>query len=407
MARERRVAEKTGDGEGWQTVRRRRIDDRLTFSFFISSFPESTSVADLWKVAQHLGRMEDAFISRKRRFNNECFGFIHFKGVNDVPKMERRLNELYVGGRRLKANISHVPRRVLTKVISGYPDSKTIPKIRSVVVDAQKQAVEGLSYRDAMMGFKLDNNIRMQEKDTPAQVEPIITRWKKVQIPDDYGDYPSSFFHRALLGEAKDEASLCSIKLLKNEGDPMDFDVVYVGGMHILLVFNHKEDAVRFKNEKETWWRKYLVSLEPWEGQAFPRLRIVGLKILGVPLHLRDDSTYEIIAEGFGSSYTVMVKEEKDVWTPKFEEEERLSSQFDFPGRMTEEGDADEAEWDYGDGNNDWGDDGSLVLDGLGGGGVLENTGPCMHECNDEVLGEGEDRCVEMTTGLSKERELA
>ncbi|KAK9048335.1 hypothetical protein SSX86_032702 [Deinandra increscens subsp. villosa] len=203
-------------------------------------------------------------------------------------------------------------------------------------------------------------------------------------------EYPSSFFNRSLIGEALDGGVLCSVKLLLNEGGGADFDVVYVGGLHVFLVFNQPEAADVFLKEKKQWWTKYFNSLDIWKGQAVPRLRIVGLRILGVPLHLRDDLTYDAIAKEFGkiiwpsqsswmlgdcsrglvhvlsdawkasdetalivwkdANYTVMIKEEAIPWNPTFVEEEVVTNPAVSPaigkdGGVSDDWEEDE-EWD-------------------------------------------------------------
>ncbi|KAK9074704.1 hypothetical protein SSX86_003022 [Deinandra increscens subsp. villosa] len=96
--------------EEWCTIRRRRINNRLTYSFFIFGFPDFTTVDDVKMAVKHLGTISDVFIAKKRRFNNERFGFVRFKNIIDIQKVERRLNEVKIGDRFLRANLSHVPR---------------------------------------------------------------------------------------------------------------------------------------------------------------------------------------------------------------------------------------------------------------------------------------------------------
>ncbi|KAK9056473.1 hypothetical protein SSX86_023834 [Deinandra increscens subsp. villosa] len=178
--------------------------------------------------------MEDAFTSRRRHFNNEPFGFIRFKDVKDVERMERQLNSLAIHGHVMLANLSQVPRGPPPGVLRQRIEARRIPTVRPSVVEY-----------DAHLGgrFKSFNDVvvGVNARDAPQHSEAakIFLKWKSFNIPDDGATYPSSFFGRALFGEAKDGSSLCSIKFLHHEGGGgVDFDVVYVGGLHVLMVFN-------------------------------------------------------------------------------------------------------------------------------------------------------------------------
>ncbi|KAK9076517.1 hypothetical protein SSX86_004851 [Deinandra increscens subsp. villosa] len=332
--------------------RKQSNKNRSTIPLVVARTPAGD---DLWEATKHLGTITDAYIPRKRRFNKEYFGFIRFRDVRDVGLMERRLNGISIRCLKLRANLSQVPR----------PDSSGSKRtssahlkqgIRSEIVGTTSTVNYGKSFRDVVSGGPSVHT---------TLIETPVPKWKSIFIPEDRATYPSSFYGRSLLGEAVDGVMLSSVKFLWNEGDVSDFDVVYVGGLHVLLVFNRKARADDFLINMECWWRKYFLSLVLWTGQAFPRIRIVGLKILGVPLHLRDDITYNAIAgtvhvlsnswktiDEFvvitwkGSSYTVMVKEDKEVWYPSFTEEEKISTPLKSPELSPEF--EEEDEWEDG-----------------------------------------------------------
>ncbi|KAK9065294.1 hypothetical protein SSX86_016677 [Deinandra increscens subsp. villosa] len=292
----RRIEEDEG---GWQTVRRKPINNRLTYSFFITGFPDKTSVDDIKVAAKHLGTIDDVFIARKRRYNNDRFGFIRFKNLIDIQKVEGRLNEIKLGDQLLKANLSNIPRMDNS---SNYAKKSTFGiSFRRHHVNGQKNNTSlgdqnignyrnwGRSFRDAVIGEEKTGGEIPEDKlrgEIPKESSESFNRsskWKSFQIPDEADVYPSSFFGRTLIGEALDGANLCSVKFLRHEGTGGDFDVVYVGGLHVLLVFNQKSEAKNFLDENSPAWGNYFRSLDLWEGQTFPRRRIVGLRILGSP----------------------------------------------------------------------------------------------------------------------------
>ncbi|KAK9069254.1 hypothetical protein SSX86_013370 [Deinandra increscens subsp. villosa] len=394
------------DGE-WQTVQRRKIGNRLTHSFFITGFPENVTTEDLWKGVSHLGEVSDAFIAGKRRYNNERFGFLRFNNVKDVKCLESGLNDVVFDGKKLEANFTQVPRPPVkskgdTGIRRGYSFPSKSVGVRNL---SFKTSGDARTFRDVILGKKVVGSAQSLEARVPS------SKWKNITIPDEAESYPSTFYGRTLLGEALDGPSLCNIKLLLNEGGGSDFDVVYAGGLHVLLVFNNKTNAMEFHDSKKQWWLKYFSSLCLWEGQSFPRWRIVGLRILGVPLHLRDDITYDEIAKGFGkiiwpsnsswmledcsggsvhviseswksieetilitwkeTCYTVFVKEDSSPWIPTFIEEEVVPPNTASPEFQSEEV-AGEEFWDEGEDHEQERPERTFGLQGLGGGAFLD-----------------------------------
>ncbi|KAK9073147.1 hypothetical protein SSX86_007471 [Deinandra increscens subsp. villosa] len=267
--------EETNVEDGWRTVARRQIKSRLTFSFFISGFSDATSVEDFQKAVKHLGSITDVFIARKRRFNGKRFGFIRFKNVGDIVRLENELNSLSLGGSKIKANLSQVPRGG-TKPLEGSHRTKlglNQPSMKSVIVGGHSEGTltGGISFRDVVSG----KPPALEASRSVHDVQRIngdsgSFKWKSIQIPEEAGNYPASFFNRTLIEEALDGGSLCSVKLLLNEGGGAYFDVVYVGGLHLFLVFNHSEKAESFLKDKEGWWKNYFKSLVIWNRQARP-----------------------------------------------------------------------------------------------------------------------------------------
>ncbi|MFS7937653.1 hypothetical protein Hanom_Chr05g00430171 [Helianthus anomalus] len=67
-----------------------------------------------------------------------------------------------------------------------------------------------------------------------------------------------------------------------------------------MLVFNNKEEAVAFLDQKELW-NEIFSSLEVWKGQGYENERIAWLKFHVVPLSVSTSEVFDNIASSFGS----------------------------------------------------------------------------------------------------------
>jgi RNA recognition motif-containing protein len=84
---EERECEREGDGEGWQTITKRKRSsfiqtlDKITTSFFFTNFPEDASSGDLWSLFLKFGRVREVYIPKKLDKMGKRFGFVKFKEV--------------------------------------------------------------------------------------------------------------------------------------------------------------------------------------------------------------------------------------------------------------------------------------------------------------------------------------
>jgi len=74
-------------------------------SFFFSNFPNGVGEKDMVRVFQKWGRVKDVFISRRLNKWGRRFGFVRFFGIRDVERLERELDQIYIGSRKLYVNI--------------------------------------------------------------------------------------------------------------------------------------------------------------------------------------------------------------------------------------------------------------------------------------------------------------
>ncbi|MFS7987520.1 hypothetical protein Hanom_Chr11g01023981 [Helianthus anomalus] len=90
-----------------------------------------------------------------------------------------------------------------------------------------------------------------------------------------------------------------TLREMLRRGGYGDAAISYVGGLHFLLVFKDRGEAVGFL-ERMGLWQEFFPSLALWEGQEIRHDRIACVKIEGVPIKLRDNLLFDKIGEAFG-----------------------------------------------------------------------------------------------------------
>ena len=64
-----------------------------------------------------MGNIREIFISKQRNKNGRRYGFARFKGVEDVHSLERKLDNIVLGGLKLYVNIPKFGRDTVEKII--------------------------------------------------------------------------------------------------------------------------------------------------------------------------------------------------------------------------------------------------------------------------------------------------
>lgn len=79
----------------------------------LNRFANNVTETDLWYLFKKLGDMREVFISKRRNKNGRRYGFARFKGVEDVHFLERKLDNIILGGLKMYVNIPKFDRSKL------------------------------------------------------------------------------------------------------------------------------------------------------------------------------------------------------------------------------------------------------------------------------------------------------
>lgn len=73
-------------------------------------FLEDATEKDLWVQFKKWGDVQEIFISKQRNKGGRRYSFVRFRGVSDVRRLERQLDNLIVGGLKLYMNVPKYER---------------------------------------------------------------------------------------------------------------------------------------------------------------------------------------------------------------------------------------------------------------------------------------------------------
>ncbi|PWA62725.1 nucleotide-binding alpha-beta plait domain-containing protein [Artemisia annua] len=270
--------------------------------FFISNLPSGCTPWEVSEFLGYFGEVVGSYIAKKRDKAGNRFGFITFRNVSNVVELERRMNGIKMGCCRLIVNIAkfaveNVKLRDLEKKDDRITDKHVKQNVRkqdNFVKDQQMKGHEHSFHPGAGRSFKA----ALSGKPSSCSSVPMEHACRIIRVPDNV----VAFFElrgKALIGRVKDLKTLTRMKQLLVENQIGGLDIVYVGGLSILLNFFEKDWAVDMLRKKEVWSSWFSV-LDFWEGHHLSYERVAWLKIHGVPINLATNEVFDDIASQFG-----------------------------------------------------------------------------------------------------------
>lgn len=85
--------------------------DTSVVTYYFTNFSTSFGPEALWKMFLKWGKVVDVFIPMKRNKEGKAFGFVRFKEVAYPQELERRLDQIWIGTYKLRANCIKIFRK--------------------------------------------------------------------------------------------------------------------------------------------------------------------------------------------------------------------------------------------------------------------------------------------------------
>ncbi|KAJ0941985.1 putative RNA recognition motif domain, nucleotide-binding alpha-beta plait domain superfamily [Helianthus annuus] len=262
---------------------------RQVTTFFVTNLPDGVTQSLLWTAFMPHGVVKDAYVAKKRDVRGNYFGFVRIEGVTEMDKVLKGMNTIKIYDAKLTVSVARFGKH-------------------------HKQNVKPNGYRPLDYRYKVNNA-------PPAGVyipKPVLNKGlfsevvagatagassskKRIIVEGKAALYPDHCIMRSVIGDVKDVTAFGSIKNMLKESGFSECSVGYIGGLKVMIVFKDKKSAVEFVTRKKEAWEQILSSPVLWEGQHVEVERVACLKVVGMPLQLRDPKFFDRIGELFGS----------------------------------------------------------------------------------------------------------
>ncbi|XP_058775836.1 uncharacterized protein LOC131650123 [Vicia villosa] len=334
---------KNQTGGGWQEVRRKGRSANFSSrwdilrnstegskgvitSFFITNFDNRWRARDLFFEFKDLGVVDEIVIPPKKDWRGEKYGFMRFAEVENVGLLEVKLDNLWLEGRKLKANVSKFKRKDLKE--DNLEKRKVFSK--GNVVGNEEGLTKGFQKEAGRYGFsRRAGGVDEHNKQFRSYADTVIN--KPLQFNNHKGInlklsnqnlktgeasnkeeetfktfiYSSSLeeqnkYRKAMVGIARSPGMAFGVsKSLLAEGI---FTVVAtpLGPNLCLLEETVDGDLDRLLSEAWVWKDRWFKEVRKWQKKDVECFRSVWVSIFGIPCFVRNRRFCELLLSDIG-----------------------------------------------------------------------------------------------------------
>jgi hypothetical protein len=257
-------------------------------SFFFTNFPHTANFAELRSIFCGFGSVGDFFIPAKKTKLGHNFGFVRFRSVIEVDVLLNKLQDIWLGGYKLKVNVSRFSRDSHKAII--HNDLCGSGRVKHGHDDAH---VDGRSYLHALKCNERASEVVAQSILLP----PPPTRRS---IVGDVSNERLSFLTRSLVGYLKTEVKLLSLMDCLVLHGLHDISVCPLGGGLVLISSKIEGLTLSLFDHDKSWWGDWFSKIEPWSPGITACRREVWLSCWGVPIQCWGIDIFRKIANSFG-----------------------------------------------------------------------------------------------------------
>lgn len=265
-------------------------------SYFVYNLPEEISEQDLFEAYKPFGDLFSTCIPPKKDCYGNRFGFVRYKNVEDKLAFEKSLVNVKLGGAVIGVNLSKHDRMLLHSHPTTKPNTQTQPK-----------------QRNSSLKNTTSHNLKPHSEPIPSNPTPFGS-FKDILNNRNTSNHTLKTIilnptEPPILSSLKDLTLLLEVKTLEflNTFDSIckdmgikDHILRYLGGMNILITFANAEGMDAFSKDSALW-DPYVKMITKWDYSYKQKERIAWLYIRGVPGHLYNRETFELIANSYGN----------------------------------------------------------------------------------------------------------
>ncbi|KAJ9542727.1 hypothetical protein OSB04_029233 [Centaurea solstitialis] len=286
--------------DDWQTVERKKAkkDTRRIYNFFFTRFPDCWNEEALFNMFLRYGKATNLFLAKKRTKRGTRFGFVSFETSGDWRTLEKSLQGIQIGEKRLVINREKYAQNAKSRnrgdsqekyrssdFRQGETYKRATHKEGLKLHNWSKNTVDGRSFKEAVLGTASKGYKEKEELVVHAAID--ADKFERL--------------HRCWAGRMKNIDCLRNIhKILKEDGVGA-CKIQYVGGLHVLCEWPSIDAAMQSLEANKETLNSWFAEVKMWDKESIFKGRLTWLDLEGLPVEAWSEVTIHNIASAFGN----------------------------------------------------------------------------------------------------------
>jgi len=248
-------------------------------TFFFSNFSSGYGEMDMVKIFQKWARVKEVFISRRFNKWGRRFGFVSFFGVRNFGRLEKELDQVYIGSRKLYVNIPKFKR-------DSCETGRMVRKAQRIPYQMEPRKL----YQNAIesRGKQSCTEKWVEKTGKRSYAEAVVghhqDQWKGPSVTTYFSIMP--WMERSVVGKLRDEVdSDCLGEEIVKGGMNM-FRVRPTGDNLVLLSPKDGENMKAIIKLNAEWFNSVFVSVTPWTVSSGSSHKLTWVRCYGLSLPL-------------------------------------------------------------------------------------------------------------------------
>ncbi|GKV29210.1 hypothetical protein SLEP1_g38156 [Rubroshorea leprosula] len=280
--------------------------------YFFTNFPDDWCYADMWRIFLKFGRVFDIYCPNRRSRNGGRFGFVRFLDVKDKRDLERQLDQIWVGDRKLWVNYpryessqnqkqggeyranqgAHIrtQNRSYAEVVKGYQEEKKEDKTGKQLQNNHSWPRMNKNRNSHMDGIN-DNRKIWKEKG-------VGEKWSGIEYNTNLED--EKWLEGCYVGITH------SVEMVRNLQEKFYLEGYFwcriraMGGKMVLLDSVDKDELKDLVEMASEWLAQWFEGVKLWTPDMVATERYAWIRCQGVPLNAWETDFFEKMSCSWG-----------------------------------------------------------------------------------------------------------
>ncbi|XP_058734228.1 uncharacterized protein LOC131605958 [Vicia villosa] len=280
------------------------IEENMVTTMFFTDFGDNWNARDLFMEFKELGMIEEIVIPPKRDWRGKRFGFVRFINASDEKNLETKMDNVWLDGVKLKANISKIKRKeVLAKGRERNKQTEGLVKGSGRKIHADhglENRVPNESIPAKWGGSGPSKSFLEAITGTKTKI-PAVNKEANKSFFFSTSESDSNRYRKAKVGVARRPGLAYGVAQSLLEEGFFYISASALGPNLCLLEEEREGELANLLTEGGEWKDQWFKEVRDWRKTDAECARVAWISIYGIPCFVRNENFINLLLADIGT----------------------------------------------------------------------------------------------------------